>query len=529
MSLLSLPLEIILYIAEYIDEPADLLTLISLNWSTYNLFISDLYKRDVANADGWALGWYANRGVAKGVRGMLAAGAKINSTNGDGTPLSLAVEGSHTHIVKLLLENGASPDIPADFPPLEAAIYESQRDDDFEIPQMLLDYGANINFSFEGEWGFQESALHIAARNYNCNLLKFLLDRGANVQFGVRPDEDAVSLLHYVVYPLEYNNQVDRPQLENVVRLLVDAGVDVNCADKDYKTPLMVAASYGSADAVQVFLNCGADANVRMSGNNYDGWLPPTVLHHVVEDTREELDEMIKLLTEHGADVNAVAYHGKTPLHLAWLRPGQPSTKVQILLEHGADLHARNGDGSSILHFYAESMQCELIKWACRRGLDVNVKHPQTGYTPLHYVHVGPCDMSTKNERIATTQLLLDLGADVNIADIEGATPLFFASVAADIESMRMLLDHGANVNHRGSTGLTALHWVANGFIVPMDSLNTEDFPYSDAITLLLERGAEINAQSLRGLTPLDWSVLNQVPEAQECLIEAGAFNTLRG
>lgn len=524
MSLLSLPLEIIVHIAGYIDESIDFLALVSLNRCTYNLFISDLYKRDVANTDGWALGWYADNGMAKGVRAMLAAGAKVDVVHGCTTPLLLAIAENHTHIVKLLLENGASPNISADDRPFEVAIYQT-KGDYFEILQLLLDYGANINFSSEGEGGYRESPLHIAARDCDIKLLKFLLDRGANVQFGTLPHEDALSVLHHVADALEYPDRIDKSQLGDVVRLLVDAGIDVNCMDTDGMSPLMVAASYGSADGVQAFLDCGADVNYRVYQRTFDdGWHSPTALHHAVEDTRGDLDEVIKVLIGHGADVNAVVHYGSTPLHIAQLDPGQLSTKLQILLDHGADLHAQDGDGLTILHCYADSMQCEPIKWACHNGLDVNVKNPQNGYTPLHYVQDGPLHMSMKNERIATTQLLLDLGADVNVADSEGATPLCFASAAADVESMRILLDHGANVNHRDITGLTPLHWVAGGFLVPMYSLGTEELPYSEVIGLLLERGAEINAQSLGGETPLSRSVHNQVTEAQACLIEAGGI-----
>lgn len=78
MSLKSLPLEILLHIAGYIEKLSEFLLLVSLNRYTYILFTPELYKRDVASTGGQALLFYAMRGIEKGVRGMLAGGAEVN-------------------------------------------------------------------------------------------------------------------------------------------------------------------------------------------------------------------------------------------------------------------------------------------------------------------------------------------------------------------------------------------------------------------------------------------------------------------
>lgn len=144
--------------------------------------------------------------------------------------------------------------------------------DGLEIPQLLLDFCADINLTQKGlPCRIPESALHIAAHYRYLDVLKFLVDRGADVHFGTKASDRSMSALHRVVYELDVATKIDRRQLRAVVTFLVNQGVDVDCvvtegvhfdlADRSGMTPLMMAASIGCVDAVQVFLDCGADVN----------------------------------------------------------------------------------------------------------------------------------------------------------------------------------------------------------------------------------------------------------------------------
>jgi ankyrin repeat protein len=88
-------------------------------------------------------------------------------------------------------------------------------------------------------------------------------------------------------------------------------------------------------------------------------------------------------------------------------------------------------------------------------------------------------------------RLLLDAGADPNIADNEGQAPLI--ANAWDIEIARMLVAHGANVNAQGKDGFTPL-------------LNAGTL---ELMRFLLEHGANPFAKTERGETALDLAKQN--------------------
>jgi ankyrin repeat protein len=85
-------------------------------------------------------------------------------------------------------------------------------------------------------------------------------------------------------------------------------------------------------------------------------------------------------------------------------------------------------------------------------------------------------------------RILVNAGADPNIADNKGKTPLMANS--RDLEIARMLIAHGANVNARASDGFTPL-------------LNADT---AELTRLLLDHGADPFAKTEQGKTALEWA-----------------------
>lgn len=105
----------------------------------------------------------------------------------------------------------------------------------------------------------------------------------------------------------------------------------------------------------------------------------------------------------------------------------------------------------------------------------------------------------------------IEVGADVNIGENGGLTPLFLASQKGHFEIVEKLIEAGADVNAVNKDGCTPLYWASrNGHL--------------DVVKKLLEAGAEVNICDKDVCTPLYWALQNGHLEIVEKLIEAGAI-----
>jgi len=102
-------------------------------------------------------------------------------------------------------------------------------------------------------------------------------------------------------------------------------------------------------------------------------------------------------------------------------------------------------------------------------------------------------------------EMLIKLGADVNILDEDGKTPLHDACLKGQVNTARLLLDRGAKIDARDKEGASPLHDAALGGNVKI-------------IEFLLERKADADARDAKGLTPLDYAVKMERAEAVRVL-----------
>jgi ankyrin repeat protein len=134
-------------------------------------------------------------------------------------------------------------------------------------------------------------------------------------------------------------------------------------------------------------------------------------------------DTVLLALLEAGADVNAAATDGVTPLAAVAGSPvGQLST-VRLLLDHGADVRRHRADGTSVLHaaIRCRPKQQELVALLIQHGADVNARDA-AGDEPLHVA------LRTRAS-LPVLRLLLEAGADARAKDAQGRTPMDLADV----------------------------------------------------------------------------------------------------
>lgn len=145
---------------------------------------------------------------------------------------------------------------------------------------------------------------------------------------------------------------------------------------------------------------------------------------------------------------------GFAPLHLAALSDADEVTKY--LLRAGARATVVNLDGKTPLHFAAglSSRALEPLLWALQRLGRSPELADRRGRTPLH---VAAAAGSTQS-----LSLLLSFPVNVNAADRAGATPLHSlasasSNLASALEAARLLLERGADVNVKNKKGQTPL------------------------------------------------------------------------
>jgi len=96
----------------------------------------------------------------------------------------------------------------------------------------------------------------------------------------------------------------------------------------------------------------------------------------------------------------------------------------------------------------------DQVRMHLEAGVDLNQTIPGDSAYPLHYAANSQADI---------IQLLIDHGADVDVRDDKGKTPLHCASVTANLENMRALLENGADVNAVDDEGNTPLQLAQRG------------------------------------------------------------------
>ena len=145
--------------------------------------------------------------------------------------------------------------------------------------------------------------------------------------------------------------------------------------------------------------------------------------------------EVVGVLVEAGASLEAVSRNGRTPLHFAARRNGNPDV-VRALLENDADVYARNPEGRTPLHLSALWNDNPAVVEELARVTDVNVR-ARIGETPLHSATRSRGFPEVPSPNPEVVEALLRRGADLVAEAAGGATPGLWADDGRVVEIIR--------------------------------------------------------------------------------------------
>lgn len=210
-------------------------------------------------------------------------------------------------------------------------------------------------------------------------------------------------------------------------------------------------------------------------------------------------DTIMSVLRLHNVNKVVVPETGATLLHLA----GTPSA-ARTLLAQGANPNSRDQALMTPVHTAAMRRQADVVEELIKFGADANVVNAR-GYTPLH--------IAATQEDLASIRALTGVRTiDVNARDPNFATPLHYVALKGNADcTLHLLKTEGCDVNAAMRNGITPLHAAV----------------YSGCVGvvkhLLSASGANANVYNIWRRTPLHFAALTVNPPAVLALLEAKA------
>lgn len=399
----------------------------SQRWSELNETLSEASTPDQAQADGMtALHWAAHWGHAPAVVKLLKAGAKVDA---------MTEYGITPLAIACRLGHGA-------------------------VGAELLAAGADGKRLLAGK----ETLLMHAARSGSLELVASLIESGVDPNATQRQGQTAL------MWAAERGHS-------DVVARLLDSGAKRDEKLRSGFTALHLAARQGQSGVVELLIERGADVSQRMNPMNTSGRAPRkgmTALMLAVESAHYQLALQ---LVDWGADPNDLR-SGYAALHaVSWVRRPQRGDNPQ-------------GDPPPVGSGEVGSLQ--FVREMVARGADVNLRATHGKYQKARLTH-------------------------------KGATPFLFASFTNDLPLARLLVELGADIQIRNDSGTTPLLAAAGVGVFVAD-----EFPGSEPETIaminqLVQWGGQLDDVDQHGETVIHGAAFRSFPRVVQRLCQLGA------
>lgn len=267
------------------------------------------------------------------------------------------------------------------------------------------------------------------------------------------------------------------------VRELVASGVSINIPKKDgwRSYPLHIAAWHGNGELIKLLLELGADRTVH-DGN---GLLPI----HVAADKEESLaTEAVRLLLDEKTINLACIHSQRTALHYAASKNNLEV--VSLLIEKGASVQARSQNENTALHMAIEEAGTHKRE-DNRYGTILRILDAGAPIDAANWLGESPLHTACYYDMPDIVQTLIDAGARIDLQDLERKLPIHVAARSNQPESIAALLKAGAEIDATDKKLNTPLH----------SACARGNF---EAARMLVEHGANTQAKDIHGSTAMD-------------------------
>lgn len=405
-----------------------------------------------------ALHWAVHRDDLVTTDLLIRAGARPNVANDLGvTPLFLACTNRNGSMVEKLLAAGANPN--ATLVRGRTVLMECARSGDPRAVKALLARGADVNAK---ESGHGQTALMWAVAQQHPEVVEALIELQADINArsrlyvqtvtGEQTQRAGREELNYTVHrggstPLLFAARVGDAES---AKLLLAAGANANDSLPDGTSALVEAAYSGHGGVAAVLLAKGADPNGAAVGY--------AALHAAV--LKGDLD-LVKALLKHGANPDALITKG-TPIR----RDSQDLVLPATLI------------GATPYFLAARFLEPRIMATLVAGGANPRLALPD-GTTPLMVAagmgqSFNPADPGKNETRrgifvydggvleeerlvLETSTTAISLGSDVNAVNKAGDTALHSAAALGLDTVVQFLADKGADINVKNKRGLTPL------------------------------------------------------------------------
>ncbi|ESP03528.1 hypothetical protein LOTGIDRAFT_171317 [Lottia gigantea] len=426
---------------------------------------------------------------------LIEKGTELNVVDMKGkTALMYAIEQCKTSEAKFLIRNGCDVDI--ENTKKQTALHLAIQHDLTELVLPLIESSSDIDIQDDSG----QTPLFTSVNKMDLETVKLLVKFGADVNLldksGISPLLKAIQL-----------------KLNSIASFLITSGANIDCCRDEDLPPLAYSIQENMTTVSEELINKGCNIHFKNTLNQ-------TALHLAVKfkcinTTRLLLEkgkrwtDGIFLLIERGVDLDIADYKGETPLMRAIER--DLLDVAELMIKKGCNLNSQdwecnppyihrgyrysNVSKQTSIHHAVDRKDVKFLIPLVKGGANLNIQNSE-GETPLL--------VSIRRGNIDSSVMLIENGADINLSNSDKTTPLMTAIHYDRIDVAILLIKKGCELDTQDNDKETALHLAVR----------------NECITLLVRSGADINIRYKDGKTPLMKIIMNGRCGIAEYIVE---------